>query len=111
MAGDEVQLEEVLFEFIPNGRFVKVIAVDPISRVEIAMVGDRAASIDNRTHRFSHFLTSTKISTYAIYCAPTASFQAIVVRFIWTASYACQWIDFNEASRQNSCPPWGPGAT
>ncbi|MAF47887.1 MAG: hypothetical protein QGH73_05930 [Rhodospirillales bacterium] len=46
MAGDEVQLEEVLFEFIPNGRFVKVIAVDPISRVEIAMVGDRAASID-----------------------------------------------------------------
>lgn len=46
MAGDEVQLKEVLFEFIPNGRFVKVIAVDPISRVEIAMVGDRMASVD-----------------------------------------------------------------
>ncbi len=44
MAGDEVQLEEVLFEFIPNGRFVKVIAVDPVTRIEISLVGDRRAS-------------------------------------------------------------------
>ena len=46
MAANEVRLCEVLFEFIPNGRFVKVVAVDPISMLEIAMVGDRMASID-----------------------------------------------------------------
>jgi len=42
----DVYLGEVLFEFIPNGRFVKVVAIDPITREEIAMVGDRAASVD-----------------------------------------------------------------
>ena len=46
MSIKEVHLDEVLFEFIPNGRFVKVVAVDPITREEIAMVGDRAVSVD-----------------------------------------------------------------
>ena len=40
-----VRLGEVLFEFIPNGRFVKVVAIDPITMEEIAMVGDRRASL------------------------------------------------------------------
>lgn len=34
-------LSEVLFEFIEHGRYVKVTALDPISRVEVAIVGDR----------------------------------------------------------------------
>ncbi len=32
---------EVLFEFVELGRYVKVTALDPISRVEVAIVGDR----------------------------------------------------------------------
>jgi hypothetical protein len=36
-------LNEVLFEFVPQGRFVKVIALDPISKVEVTVVGDRMA--------------------------------------------------------------------
>ena len=36
-------LGEVLFEFIPHGNFVKVIAVDPITNTEIIIVGDRRA--------------------------------------------------------------------
>ena len=34
-------LNEVLFEFIPQGNYIKVIAVDPISNTEIVLVGDR----------------------------------------------------------------------
>ena len=34
-------LSEVLFQFIPQGNYVKVIAVDPITNTEIIMVGDR----------------------------------------------------------------------
>ena len=34
-------LGEVLFQFIPQGNYVKVIAVDPITNTEIIMVGDR----------------------------------------------------------------------
>jgi hypothetical protein len=33
-------LHEVLFEFVPHGRFVKVVAIDPISGVEVTVVGD-----------------------------------------------------------------------
>jgi len=36
-------LNEVLFEFVPQGRFVKVVAIDPISGVEVTVVGDRMA--------------------------------------------------------------------
>ncbi len=46
MSVHDVRLGEVLFEFIPNGRFIKVVAIDPISMEEIAMVGDRRASVD-----------------------------------------------------------------
>ncbi|MBT3552765.1 MAG: hypothetical protein HOO19_18780 [Rhodospirillaceae bacterium] len=46
MSAHDVRLGEVLFEFIPNGRFIKVIAIDPITMEEIAMVGDRRASVD-----------------------------------------------------------------
>ena len=35
------ELGEVLLEFVPQGRFVKVIAIDPVSRVEVSVVGDR----------------------------------------------------------------------
>jgi len=34
-------LSEVLFQFISQGNYVKVIAVDPITNTEIIMVGDR----------------------------------------------------------------------
>ena len=34
-------LDEVLFEFIPNGNYVKVVAVDPVTNTEIVLVGDR----------------------------------------------------------------------
>jgi len=34
-------LDEVLFEFIPNGNYVKVVAVDPVTNTEIILVGDR----------------------------------------------------------------------
>ncbi len=44
MAGGEVSLGEVLFEFIVQGNYVKVIAVDPVTRIEISLVGDRRAS-------------------------------------------------------------------
>lgn len=34
----ERRLQEVLYEMIPNGRFLKVTAVDPISLVEVSIV-------------------------------------------------------------------------
>ena len=34
-------LGEVLFQFIPQGNYVKVIAVDPHTNTEVVMVGDR----------------------------------------------------------------------
>jgi hypothetical protein len=37
-------LNEVLFQFIPYGNYVKVIAVDPITNTEIILVGDRRSS-------------------------------------------------------------------
>jgi hypothetical protein len=46
MSAHDVRLGEVLFEFTPNGRFIKVVAIDPISMEEISMVGDRRASVD-----------------------------------------------------------------
>jgi len=36
-------LGEVLFEFITQGNFVKVVAVDPVTNTEISLVGDRRA--------------------------------------------------------------------
>mgnify|MGYP003653570238 FL=1 len=32
------KLNEVLYEMIPNGRFMKVTAVDPVSLVEVSIV-------------------------------------------------------------------------
>ena len=46
MSVQDVRLGEVPFEFITNGRFVKVTAIDPITMEEVAMVGDRKASVD-----------------------------------------------------------------
>lgn len=40
MKPEEVRLREVLFEFHHVGSYVRVIAVDPYSNVEITMVGD-----------------------------------------------------------------------
>ena len=37
----EIYLPEVLFEFVQQGNYVKVMAVDPKTGIEIAMVGDR----------------------------------------------------------------------
>ena len=34
-------LGEVLLQFIPQGNYVKVIAVDPHTNTEVVMVGDR----------------------------------------------------------------------
>lgn len=46
MSVHDVRLGEVLFEFVTNGRFIKVVAIDPITMEEITMVGDRRASVD-----------------------------------------------------------------
>ena len=40
MSDRNVPLTEVLFEFIPQGRYVKVCAVDPVSKMEVSIVGD-----------------------------------------------------------------------
>ena len=37
-------LGEVLFEFVVRGNFVKVMAVDPITGIEVSIVGDSRAS-------------------------------------------------------------------
>ena len=37
---DNIILPEILFEFVVQGNFVKVMAVDPQTGMEIAMVGD-----------------------------------------------------------------------
>ena len=44
MAQPRVHLPEVLFEFVVQGRYVKVIAVDPKSGTEVSIVGDRRAT-------------------------------------------------------------------
>ena len=36
----QIHLSEILFEFVVQGNFVKVMAVDPQSGIEVAMVGD-----------------------------------------------------------------------
>ena len=41
-----VDLPEVLIEFIPQGSYVKVSAVDPVSLTEVAIVGDPSAGED-----------------------------------------------------------------
>ena len=40
MKPEDVRLREVLFEFHHVGSYVRVVAVDPYSNVEITMVGD-----------------------------------------------------------------------
>ncbi len=40
MTGKDVHLPEVLFEFRSVGRFVRVAAIDPITGIEVTMVGD-----------------------------------------------------------------------
>ena len=37
-------LGEVLFEFVQKGRFVRVTAMDPVSKAEAVVVGDAASS-------------------------------------------------------------------
>ena len=44
MPENENNLEEILFEFVSKGNFVKVMAVDPITGTEVSIVGDRRAS-------------------------------------------------------------------
>ena len=44
MSENQFQLEEVLFEFVVDGNFVKVMAVDPTTGTEISIVGDRRSS-------------------------------------------------------------------
>ena len=40
MDPNQIYLPEVLFEFVVQGNFVKVMAVDPQTGIEVAMVGD-----------------------------------------------------------------------
>ena len=40
----DFHLPEVLFEFVVHGNFVKVMAVDPVTGIEISIVGDSRAS-------------------------------------------------------------------
>ncbi len=44
MAREPVNLGEVLLEFIVQGNYVKVTAVDPLTLIEASIVGDRRAS-------------------------------------------------------------------
>jgi len=44
MAYDHIHLPEVLFEFVKQGRYVKVMAVDPKTGTEVAIVGDASAT-------------------------------------------------------------------
>ena len=46
MVENELYLPEVLFEFVIQGRFVKVMAIDPITRTEVSIVGDARTSRD-----------------------------------------------------------------
>ena len=43
MAEQPEDLGEVIYEFIPMGRYVKVAAVDPATLTEVSIVGDPAA--------------------------------------------------------------------
>ncbi|MDJ0942849.1 MAG: hypothetical protein QNJ30_05270 [Kiloniellales bacterium] len=43
MAEQPDDLGEVIYEFIPMGRYVKVAAVDPATLTEVSIVGDPAA--------------------------------------------------------------------
>lgn len=38
------QLSEVLFEFVQQGRYVKVTALDPVTKAEATVVGDAGTS-------------------------------------------------------------------
>jgi hypothetical protein len=40
MGADDIHLREVLFEFRRVGRYVKVNAIDPVTAIEVSMVGD-----------------------------------------------------------------------
>jgi hypothetical protein len=40
-------MREIIFEFIPQGRYVRVTAMDPATLTEVAIVGD-ATSSDER---------------------------------------------------------------
>ena len=42
MAEQPDDLSEVIYEFIPMGRYVKVAAVDPATLTEVSIVGDPA---------------------------------------------------------------------
>ena len=44
MDKNQFHLKEVLFEFVIEGNFVKVSAVDPVTCTEISIVGDRRTS-------------------------------------------------------------------
>lgn len=50
MANQRPILDEVLFEFRPIGRYVKVSAIDPITGTEISIVGDVKASSEELKH-------------------------------------------------------------
>ena len=43
MSNGEINLPEVLFEFVQQGNYVKVMAVDPQTGTEVSIVGDRRA--------------------------------------------------------------------
>ena len=40
MSANDIYLPEILFEFVVQGNFVKVMAVDPRTGTEVAIVGD-----------------------------------------------------------------------
>ena len=44
MDNSQFYLEEVLFEFVIEGNFVKVMAVDPLTGTEVSIVGARRTS-------------------------------------------------------------------
>ena len=61
--GSRNEVQEVLFEFIITGNFVKVIAVDPRTNTEISIVGDRrlSKSVLQRNVRYRHNVGEEKV--------------------------------------------------
>ena len=58
---NEPELGEGLFQFVTQGNYVKVIAVDPVTNTEIAMVGDRRArksTLQNAAIKSSYMLSA-----------------------------------------------------
>ena len=59
-------LREVIYEFTPNGRYVKVAAVDPVTLTEVSIVGDPLvgeAQLKRQARRKLEYVLAKKTAT------------------------------------------------